>query len=331
VSLDLSSRPDPATSWEDAKRRVDALLATDAAEPLVPEGLSIALLAQALTPRAVVLFHGYTSAPRQFLLIAQAYRDAGCNVWVPRMPFHGYADRLTRDLSQITAPMLREHADRAVDIAAGLGDRVTVVGLSGGGSLATWCAVERPEVTETVAISPLMQPLGVPSWVTRALVGVLPHAPDKYDWWYPPLRDAMPGYGYPRFSYRGLGALLQLVYWTERVAERRPHPVTGRFTLVRNEGDERLDGAFNVRLVERLVPPDRLTIRTVPAAEGLIHDIVTPEATGENAARIDVAYRYLSEALGVGLPAPSSLFSEPERADGRSSDDKGSGGSGPRA
>jgi hypothetical protein len=118
----------------------------------------------------------------------------------------------------------------------------------------------------------------------------------------------MPGYGYPRFSYRGIGALLQLVYWTGKVAERRPYPVAGRYTLVKNDGDERLDSAFSARLVERLVPAECLTVLTIPASEGLIHDIVTPEETGENAARIDVAYRYLSEALGVPLPAPSRNF-----------------------
>ena len=308
MTLDLGSRPDGAAGYGEAVERITAAAARDATELLAPEGPGFALLTGGRTERSVVLFHGYTSAPRQFLIIAEAYRTAGCNVWVPRMPFHGYVDRLTRDLSLLTAPMLRNHADRAVDIATGLGERGTVVGLSGGGSLATWCAVERPEVAETVAISPLMQPLGVPHWATRALAAVLPHVPDWYAWWYPRMKDAMPGYGYPDFSYRGIGALLQLVYWAQRVADRRPRSVAGRFTLVKNEGDERLDSAFNVRLVERLVPPDRLTIHTIPASEGLIHDIVTPEATGENHAKIDVAYRHLSEALGLELPDPSRLW-----------------------
>ena len=305
MPADLSSRPDPAASYAEASDRIAEVAVAEAAEPLAPEGPSVALLTGKRTDRAVVLFHGYTTMPRQFLLLAHAYNDAGCNVWVPRMPFHGYADRLTRDLSRLTGPMLRDHADRAVDIAAGLGEHVTAVGLSGGGSIATWCAVERPEVTETVAISPLMQPVGVPIWATRALVRVLPHTSDLYAWWYPALKAHMPGYGYPRFSYKGIGALLELVYWAERVAARSPYPVSGSYTLVKNDGDDRLDGEFNLRLVERLVPADRLTVYTIEAGEGLIHDIVTPEPFGENGERIDVAYRHLSEALGVELPDPS--------------------------
>ena len=302
---DLGARPDPTASYDEASDRIADIIKAEAGELLAPEGHSIALLSGERAERVVILFHGYTTVPRQFLVLAEAYRAAGFNVWTPRMPFHGYVDRLTRDLSRLTAPMLRDHADRAVDIAAGLGDQVTVVGLSGGGALATWCAVERDEVTETFAISPLMQPLGVPVWATRALVGVLPYTPDVYAWWSPRLKADLPGYGYPRFSYKGIGALLELVYWTERVAQHRPYPVEAPYTLLKNDGDNRLDGEFNARLVERLVPADRLTIKTIPASEGLLHDIVTPETFGENHARIELVYRYLSGTLGIDLPDPS--------------------------
>jgi hypothetical protein len=61
-------------------------------------------------------------------------------------------------------------------------------------------------------------------------------------------------------------------------------------------------------LVRRLVPPDRLTIYTIPASASLLHDIVTPQREGENARRIDDAYRRMSEALGVELPVPSSRW-----------------------
>lgn len=305
MTLDLGSRPDPAVTYAEAVDRIAAAEAADADLALAPEGRSIALLAGARTERAVVLFHGYTSAPGQFRLIAEAYRAAGRNVWVPRMPYHGYVDRLTRDLSALTASMLRDHADRAIDIAAGLGEQVSVVGLSGGGSLATWCAVERPEVADTVAISPLMQPLGVPEWTTRLLVGALPHAPDVYAWWDPKLKERLPGYGYPRFSYKGIAAFLRLVYWARHVADSRAYPVPGHFTLVRNDGENRLDSAFNARLVARLVAPERLSIYTIPARDGLLHDLVTPEEFGENGVRIALAYRHLGKALGIPLPDPT--------------------------
>jgi pimeloyl-ACP methyl ester carboxylesterase len=305
---DLDSRPDPAPSYEEAVLTIDAFWDVESREPLAPEGPSIAMLTGERTAKAAVLFHGYTTVPRQFRLIAQGYRDAGYNVWVPRMPFHGQVDRMTGDLSQLTPKILRDHADRAVDVAAGLGEQVIVVGLSGGGALATWCAVARSEVAETVAISPLMRPAGYPAALTRALVSVLsvPLVPDVYQWWYPSLKRTARGYVYPRFSLRGIGSFLSLVYWTEAVAERDPFPVKGRFTLLRNDGDERLDGRSTEALVRTLVAPERLQVVTVPASDGLKHDLVTAEPWAENADRIGLAYGYLSEALGIRLPDPSS-------------------------
>ena len=304
---DLSSHPDPAPSYEEAVLTVDAFWDVEEREPLAPEGPSIAMLTGERTPKAVVLFHGYTTVPRQFRLIAQGFRDAGCNVWVPRMPFHGLPDRLTGAPSALTAPMLRDHADRAIDVARGLGDSVTVVGLSGGGSLATWCATARDDVDETVAISPLMKPLGFPAWAVRLLVSTMPHVPDHYDWWYPKLKQELAGYQYPRFSYKGIAAFLQLVYWCEDEARRRPYPVRGRYTLVRNDGEDRLDSTFNERLVRTLVAPERLSVYGIEAADGLKHDIVTPDAFSDNAASLGVAYEHLSRALGIELPDPTRL------------------------
>lgn len=307
---DLSSHAAPARSYEDAVLTIEAFWDVESREPLALEGASIAMLAGEPTDRAVVMFHGYTAAPRQFRLLAQAYHDAGCNVWVPRMPFHGHTDRLTRDISQLTPEILRDHTDRAVDVAAGLGRTVEVVGLSGGGSLATWCAVERPEVVRTVAISPLMKPLGYPDAAVRAMVAAFNRRlmPDVYQWWYPKLKDAAAGYIYPRFSYKGIASFLALVYWAEGVARQRPHPVTGRFVLVKNEGDQRLDGDYNEAVVRKLVAPERLTVFTIPADAHLLHDLVTAERWGENGVRSVDAYRFVGHALGLELPDPSAVW-----------------------
>jgi carboxylesterase len=307
IGPDLNSRPDPPISYEAAVARIGAIVEQEAAssEPIVPEGFSISRLSVGRTETAVVLLHGYTSMPGQFRLIADAYAAGGCNVWVPRMPFHGYANRMTSDLSGLSAELLRDHADRAIDIAAGLGERVLVVGLSGGGSIATWCAAERAEVSAAVAISPLMKPLGIPAPVMPAVVSVVRISPfDIYSWWYPKVKAQMRGYGYPRFSYRGIAALLSLVYWVDAKSRAGEPPIDCRFTLVRNDGDDRLDGAYNEALARRVVAPGELSVFEIPASAGLIHDIVTPERFGENADKIGLAYRYLSEALGIALPDP---------------------------
>lgn len=168
---DLRSHADPAATYGDSAERIDAVLEAESDQDLIPEASSISLLAGSRTETCVVIFHGYTSVPRQFRLIARGYRDAGCNVWVPRLPYHGNTDRLTEDFSKLTAEGLRDFADDQIDIAAGLGDNVVVIGFSGGGSLATWSAVERDEVSETILISPLLHPLGYEEWQDRPSSG----------------------------------------------------------------------------------------------------------------------------------------------------------------
>jgi carboxylesterase len=70
------------------------------------------------------------------------------------MPRHGLADRMTSELGKLRAEELRDFGDLTVDIAVGLGDRVTVVGLSAGGVVAAWLAQHRPEVARAVLIAP---------------------------------------------------------------------------------------------------------------------------------------------------------------------------------
>ncbi|MBK8459457.1 MAG: alpha/beta hydrolase [Micropruina sp.] len=300
---DLSPHPDPTTDFEGARARIELIQAEEARLDLLPEGHSIALLAERRTPKVVVAFHGYTSVPDQFRLIGEAYRAQGYNVWIPRLPHHGSADRMTKDFSRITPSELRDFADRSIDIAAGLGEEITVVGLSGGGALALWAGFTRAEVANTGVISPLLHPLGFADWQDRPLVRTLRLLPiDIYNWWDETQREPKAeGYGYPRFSLKGIAALLSLSHW---IANRGLPPVSGSVLLVRNDGDSRLDGAYNERFVRSLVPADRLHIHTIPGAAGLGHDLVGHSPTSENYARLPEAYRQLSLALGILIPRP---------------------------
>lgn len=311
---DLRSKPDPAGSYGEASDRIDAVLEAEGREDLIPEASSISLLAGSRTETCVVIFHGYTSVPRQFRLIAQGYRDAGCNVWVPRLPYHGNTDRLTEDFSKLTATGLRDFADDQIDIASGLGENVVVIGFSGGGSLATWSAVERDEVAQTILISPLLHPQGYEEWQDRPLVRALRLLPfDVYNWWNPKVKDSdIKGYNYPRFSLKGIAALLSLSHWTDSRMDDEKYPADDPVLLIRNNGDQRLDSAFNERFVKRLAAPDDLTVYRIPASAGLLHNFISPEEFGESHEHISDAYEYLSDALGIPLPDPEGV--EPESA-----------------
>ena len=67
-------------------------------------------------------------------------------MYAPRMPYHGYADRLTNALAALRAEGLVEAAFAAVDIARGLGERVAVLGISMGGLQCAYLGAFRDDV-----------------------------------------------------------------------------------------------------------------------------------------------------------------------------------------
>ena len=64
-----------AASWEEAKARVAAIQAEEAADPtIVPECRTRLLDHGAPTAQVVVLFHGYTNCPKQYEKLAPSWR-----------------------------------------------------------------------------------------------------------------------------------------------------------------------------------------------------------------------------------------------------------------
>src|SRR5262249_3134879 len=57
-------------------------------------------------PRAIVLLHGFTNCPKQFDSLAPLLYEAGANVLLPRMAWHGAQDRMTPALARLTASEL---------------------------------------------------------------------------------------------------------------------------------------------------------------------------------------------------------------------------------
>lgn len=108
------------------------------------------------TAKAVVMFHGVTACPSQFDGLAKTFFDAGYNVYVPLTPHHGLTDK--KQHGKVTANELVDYANQSITIGTGLGDELGVVGLSGGGMLATWASEYRPEVKRTLALSPFYEP-----------------------------------------------------------------------------------------------------------------------------------------------------------------------------
>jgi esterase/lipase len=222
---------------------IEAIVAADSADPAVdPRCVPYVLHSGAMTERAIVLFHGFTNCPLQFRALARQFFERGFNVYVPRLPRHGLRDKLTADLAGLTAGELSDCGTNAVDLAAALGARVSILGLSAGATIAAWLAQTR-SVDRAVAIAPFFSVVRVPALLEPLLAGALELAPNLELWWDPRVKqNAEPAHAYPRFSTHALAQCLQLGETVRGLAKTEaPRAACG--ILVLNEKDPAIDNA----------------------------------------------------------------------------------------
>jgi carboxylesterase len=150
---DLISHPSPTKNYAEAVQRIAALRKQEAPE-MNPVCRLQFLSHEQQVERAIVLVHGYTNCPQQFLELGQRFYNLGYNVLITPLPHHGLADRLTEAQAQLKADELVTYADEVVDIAQGLGEQVIMAGISGGAVTTAWAAQNRSDLDLAVIISP---------------------------------------------------------------------------------------------------------------------------------------------------------------------------------
>ncbi len=275
----IASHPRPAASYAEAVQRLTALQARDGGE-IRPDCRTTLLTHGAKTARAVVLVHGYTAGLPQFMPLGQRFFARGDNVLVVRLPHHGRLDRLTDAHGQLQATELAALADEAVDIAAGLGERVIMLGLSGGGVTTAWAAQTRADLDRAVLVAPALGFKLLPAAVTVLLANVVPLLPDGYTWWEPALmeKSGRP-YTYPRYSRHALAQILRLGFATRAQASRQA-PAARSVVLVTNASDKDVDNAAAARLAAlwRAAGAANLVHYEFPAELKLRHDLIDPQA-----------------------------------------------------
>jgi hypothetical protein len=118
---------------------------------------------------------------------------------VPRLPLHGFADKLTRAIGAITAAEIEAAANDAAELAHGLGARAVAGGLSLGATMALGLA-QTGAVDNAVGIAPfLMVPL-LPRAPGMAVMHLLRRLPNAFMWWDPRAKENVgPPYAYPGF------------------------------------------------------------------------------------------------------------------------------------
>jgi len=293
---DLRSHPRPATSYADALRQVEGLAAED--DSTIHAQCRLRLFHHGgRCGRVVVLFHGLTNCPQQFDEFARRVHERGANVMVVRLPHHGLADRMTSDLGRLRAAELAAFGDRVVDMARGLGDSVTVAGLSVGGTLALWIGQERADVDRVVAIAPVLGVHAVAVPLTGPAARLAMVLPDRMMWWDDQKKAELPGppYCYPRFSSRALGESLRLGMAVMERA-RRAAPAAASVVLVTVESDPAVRNPPIAALAAawRRHAPDAIGTFEFAARLGLGHDMIDPLQPYAN---LEVSYPPLLERM----------------------------------
>jgi pimeloyl-ACP methyl ester carboxylesterase len=312
----LESRPDPTTDYAQALERLDQLKALDD-DRVNPVCLSRGLLHGQRTRRVVVLVHGLTNCPQQWAPFADLLHARGINVLLPRMPHHGFADRLTTDMGNLRAEELRDFGDLVVDIAAGLGDEVVMAGISAGGIVAAWAGQYRSELAKSVMIAPS---LGFGAFGGKAQLLIMNLAlllPDIATQRFTKVDRAMP-YAYIGWSSRSLGEVLRLGLATF-IAALKERPAVQNLLVITNANDPAVNNNLTRQLVSLWQARGLLQVKfyEFDRSEKLEHDLIDPNNPNQ---RIDMVYPILldllshDDAAGTTLDQVSAPTAEPIEA-----------------
>ncbi|MGR5061402.1 alpha/beta hydrolase [Photobacterium sp. DNB22_13_2] len=240
------------------------------------------------TEYAVVYLHGFSSSRQDTAPLAQLVAsELGANLFETRLRGHG---RPADSMKQVTVNDWLNDARHAYEIGELLGDKVIVIGLSTGATLALWLA-SQPELlklSHTVLISPnmgpadsnaelLLMPMG--NEIAKLVIG------DYREW--KPVNDAQARYWTTRYPVEALVTMMGVVEVTRnQPLEQIETPVLTFYS----EQDRIVDIAKTQAMLERLPENYRQSVVISGSGDKLQHvlvgDILSPHTTGQVAKKI---------------------------------------------
>ena len=265
--------------------------------PLRPEGASRLLHHGQKTERVFVLMHGLTNCPEQFVPLAKILHSKGANVVLPRARLAGFADRLNKDQGHQTAQDLIDQAATGLDIASGLGDRITLIGLSGSAVAAGWMAQNREGVHDVMLIAPFFGMYGVKPSVLDAAAATLSKLPNFYQWWDASKKENLPGpiYAYPRFGTHCMADTIQLSRDVRAHLDTRPI-LAKRLIFLNTASDRGANNQLTKEIASRFEARKEAEVLTYefPESLGIPHDMIDPAQPGANT---EVSYSKILELV----------------------------------
>lgn len=186
------------------------------------------------TDRVCLFFHGFTAGPYQMEPIGQHFYRAGYNVVAPLLPGHGRAGTWSKDNPPPlpTDPeVYQKFGLQWLNLVSLLGDRVVVGGLSGGGTLASWLALEKPaQIDRAILCAPYLS-------ASSKVIDLFVKKVDTYFAWAtapkqivaPATAVQAPPLGYPGFATPALRAVLELGQLCQQRVKQSP--IAPTFTI----------------------------------------------------------------------------------------------------
>jgi len=280
----IESYPKPVENYEAAVAQIKGLQDKDDQDSVREVCITKLYDHGTQTEHVIVLVHGFTNCPEQFNELGKQYYEAGYNVFIPRMPYHGLSDRLTDELVNLTAENLSTFGDQVIDIAHGLGKKITVMGISGSGTLVTWLAQNRADIDFAFAIAPLFGIAFVPSSLTKLFERIALLLPNFFLWWDPRTKAENPysiDYAYPRYPTRALVEIIRLGMITRSQAEKAP-PAAKNMTIIINDAEPAVSNVEILKLLTLWKKHGRGNLSEIHLEKDLKlpHDIITPGTPG---------------------------------------------------
>lgn len=277
-SIRYSPHIAPARSFENAVEMFQDYQRDEKKFLIQPQHQSILLHHGGTTPHVLVCFHGSTMSPDQWMEFAQPVYQQGINVLILREPHHAILNQQyagdqegtwtgnSVHLDEITPESLCQYADVSINISAGLGRKIHVIGISMGGILCSWVAFHRPDVAKIVMLAPAFQmhPTVLKKWQEDALVNFLSRVIVN--------TQGTDYVGYDNPSYNAIAAFLRLGRSIQETA-RSSRVVVKNITVIYNENDDKVENSAIRQFIDHIddIHP---TVHVIEKSLNVPHDAI---------------------------------------------------------
>jgi esterase/lipase len=289
-SLELLDYPASLTKVEVIKK-IDS-------DKVNPECQDIIMSHGQKQPKSIVIYHGFTNCPKQFTKLGGELFEKGYNVYIPRIPYHGFTNVMTDALQNLNSGDLLNTINDSYQIASGLGDKVDVIGISGGGNMALWAGYNY-KANQVLAIAPLLAPTGYSNWQIPLMQKYVQLKTNEFRWWDNDAQDKPiggPKHAYPRYTSKAGNAFLEVALDLQRRLNFDSNTTATDFKLLLLESDQAVDNIVANEYFD-LIDEKALHMsprKIISASYNLNHDIIDPM---QNQANTDLTYPIILDML----------------------------------